>query len=399
MRLRPVLVLRLAWRDLVAERLLTLCSMAGMAATFTPLLVLAGLEQGVVRGLRQALLEDPHAREIVTVSNASVSTQLLATLAARRDVAFLVPRVRTLAASALVEPLEHPADARRIELIPTAPGDPLLGGAARVADDQLVLSSTAAAFLAVRADERIEARIARLVDGRQEVVRVPLMIAAVAPPAVTVRDAGFVTLPFALAVEAYQEGDAPWTAHPSAVPPGSYAGFRTYARRLDQVPALDAALRGMGIDVVSRAGDVAGLLALDRRLTILFLLVASLGAAGFLVALGSSLWANVERKRSALALLRFAGIGAAGLLLFPLAQSVILSAAGAMAGIGGALAVARVIDVVFAGTLPGGRPLCTIAAPLALGALGATVLGAACAALFAGARAGRIEAWEGVTGT
>lgn len=396
MIIRRLLPFWLAWRDLLAEPIPVACFVVGLAATFAPLLVLAGLQHGIVRGLRQTLLEDPHTREIVTVANRSIPSATLDAIRASPSVAFLVPRVRTLAASVLVEVEAHPEQARRIELIPTAPGDPLLGATVPRTDRDIVLSAAASAFLDAPAGTRLVARVARLIDGREDLVRLPLLVGSVAPYAVTAHDAGYVTLRFAAAVENFQEGSARFGA-PDIPSAQSYAGFRAYARTLEQVPALDAALRQRGIDIASRAGDVAGLLALDRRLTVLFGLVASLGVAGFLVSLGSHLWASVERKRPALALLRFVGIRGVGLLLFPLSQSVILALAGGAIGCAGALAVAEVINVVFKGTLQGGRPLCVISPLLAAGAIVLALLGAAAAALFAGVRASRIEAWEGVT--
>lgn len=395
---RPAMVVRLAWRDLATEPVLALCSTVAVSAMLAPIVVLAGLQAGVMDGLRHALLEDPHAREVTTVANRSFAADLLSTIAARPDVAFLVPRTRALAASVLLQLPGATGEARRVELVPTAAGDPLLGSTATPGADDVVLSASAAASLHVQGGTKLEARVARLVAGRQDVAIVPVTVTAVAAPAVTARDAAFVTLGFSLAVEAFQESDAAWQAGTAVATPASFAGFRLYARQLDQVPALDATLRGMGIDVASRAGDVAGLLALDRHLSILFLLVASLGAVGFLVSLGAGLWANVERKRRSLALLRFTGLPTASLLLLPLLQSAILATFGSAVGLAAAFGVSSVINQVFAGTMPSGQPLCTVT-PLLAGSAGlATLGGAVVAALFAAYRATRVQAWEGVTG-
>jgi putative ABC transport system permease protein len=392
-----VLVLRLAWRDLAAEAMLAVCSAVAISAILAPLVVLAGLRAGVMTGLRQSLLEDPHAREIATVANRTFQASQLAVIAARPDVAFLLPKTRTLAASVLLQSAESTADPRRVELVPTGPGDPLLSGRSVREDGDIILSASAAASLQVSAGARLQARIARLVDGRQELALVPLLVRSVAAPAVITRDAAFVTLAFCLSVEDYQEGGgSTFPLHPAK--PGSFAGFRLYATRLDQVPALDTALRGMGIDIVSRAGDVAGLLALDQHLSMLFLLVASLGAAGFLVSVGAGLWASVERKRRSLALLRFIGLPGWGLLLFPLAQSAFLALAGGLLGLTAAYGVAMLIDRLFIGTLPAGQELCVITPLLAGLSLMATLSGASAASLFAGRRAASIEAWEGVAG-
>ena len=117
---------RLAMADLLAERLLALCTTLALAAVLAPLVILAGLRAGVVQGLREVLLEDPRVREVATAANRSFDAGLLARLAARPDVAFLAPRTRTLSASLLVERPDAPGAGTRVELLPTAPGDPLL---------------------------------------------------------------------------------------------------------------------------------------------------------------------------------------------------------------------------------------------------------------------------------
>ena len=53
------LALRLAARDWRFERSLTLCAVLALASMLTPLLVLQGLKNGVIEGMRQRLLQDP----------------------------------------------------------------------------------------------------------------------------------------------------------------------------------------------------------------------------------------------------------------------------------------------------------------------------------------------------
>jgi putative ABC transport system permease protein len=180
--------------------------------------------------------------------------------------------------------------------------------------------------------------------------------------------------------------------------PEQYAGFRLYADRLESVPALDGYLRGQEhVDVVSRAGDVAVLMRIDRNLAVLFIVVSGLGASGFLISLGAGLWANVERKRASLALLRFLGLGTNSLRLFPVIQAALLAVTGSLLALLGALATAWIINVQFAGVLALDRTLCIISPALAAMAVGATLLGAVLVAGVAGTHAASVEAWEGVT--
>ena len=386
--------------DLRAELVLAACTVLALAAVLAPLLILAGLRAGVVEGLREALLKDPRAREVTTAANRSFPSSLLEALAARPDVLFLAPRTRTLAASLLVEAPDAPGGGVRVELIPTAQGDPLLPIGVE-GTDEVVLSAAAAARLHVGAGAALVGRLARVMDGTRTSVALALRVRAVAPAAAFAREAAFVSLPLAVLVEDFQDGKvgAPETvAGLPGVVREEYAGFRLYARRLEEVPGLDAGLRGQGIEVVSRAGDVAGLLKVDRNLGLLFGLVAGMGAAGFLVSLGAGLWANVERKRVALAQLRFLGLRASALRAFPMAQAGVLGVAGVVVATGAALGAAVVVNRSFAGTLALDRPLCLISAGLVGVAGTVTVVGAVVVAAVAGTRAARVEPWEGMSG-
>jgi len=391
--------IRLAMADLLHERLLAACTVLALAAVLAPLVILAGLRAGVVQGLRELLLEDPRAREVTTAANRSFDAALLARLAARPDVAFLAPRTRTLAASLLVERPDAPGAGTRVELIPTAPGDPLLP-VGPSGTDSVVLTASAAARLRVGAGDAVSGRLARVLEGRRESVLLALTVQAVAPPAAFPRDAAFVPLALAVIVEDFQDGRSgpPDTVTALAAPDrAEYAGFRLYASRLEEVPALDAALQAQGIEVVSRAADVSGLLRVDRNLGLLFGLVAGLGGLGFLVSLGAGLWANVERKRVPLAQLRFLGLRAGSLRLFPMAQATVLAALGVLAALAAALAAAVVVNRSFAGTLALDRPLCLITPGLAAMAAAVTLAGAVLVAAAAGTRAARVEPWEGVS--
>jgi putative ABC transport system permease protein len=396
----PRLVMRLALADLWAERVLMLCTILGLSAVLAPLIVLAGLRAGVIEGLRQTLLLDPHAREIVTAANRSFPAALLDSLRSRPDVAFVAPKIRTLATEVLVEKPDRRGQGTHLELIPTAAGDPLIP-LVPARPDQVVLSAAAAARLNTKVGDALVARLARVVGGRQEVVPVPLTVLAIAPPSAFPREGAFVTVSLAVLVQDYHDNlaDAPDSVASLPDPrPPVFAGFRLYARRLEQVPALDGYLRqSEHVDVVSRAGDVAGLMRIDRNLGVLFVVVASLGGTGFLISLGAGLWANVERKRTSLALLRFIGLGSHGLRFFPVVQAGLLALGGSALALSGASVTAWMINTRFAGVLGLDRALCVISPALGAEAVGVTVLGAVLVAAAAGTKAAAVEAWEGVT--
>lgn len=389
-------LLRIAAADLWHDRRLGLCTVVALAAVLAPLLVLAGLRAGVIGGLREVLLQDPNARQVLSAANREISAAMLAELARRPDVEFLVPRTRTLAASLLVE---MPNGRQlRVELIPTAPGDPLLPGGVPPKVDAVVLSAAAAARLGATAGARLSGRVVRLTqDGGRQVIVLPLRVEALAPVRAFSREAAFTTLPLATFVEDYQDGrvgaPTPGADLPHAART-SYAGFRLYARRLEQVPALDAALRADGLDVVSRAGDVAGLLTLDANLGLLLWLVAGLGGIGYLISLGAGLWAGVERRRPSLAILRFLGMRRRMLALVPLVQALALASVGSALALTVSVGAAGTLNHAFAGTLGLDRPLCRLTWSVCAAGTVLTMIGAAVAALAAGMQIARVEPWE-----
>jgi putative ABC transport system permease protein len=398
----PSTALQIACADLWFERRLALCTVLGMAAVLAPLVVLAGLRAGIVEGVREALLEDPHGREIRSAGNRDYSISELGKIAARPDVLFLMPRTRWTIPDVPVwtapRPTDEPVEAR---LIASAPGDPLLApGGGPASFDATVLSTTAAAKLHAEAGTELVTIITRSSREKgRETVQLHLRVQGIAKPAAFSDAAAFVSLDFAAFKEDYQDFlvDAPPAGQ---LPPqharAAYAGFRLYAAKLEGVPALAQALNEQGIDLDSDADKVANLLAVDRSLRLLLMLVAGLGGSGYLLALGATLWAGVERRRPALAMLRFLGMRAAALTAVPVLQSVILALLGWMLALAPAQATAVTINHLFAGTVGLDRPLCRITGIIVLGALGLTIAGSILAASAAGARLRRIEPWEGI---
>lgn len=390
-------MLRLALADLWHERVLFLCSALGCAAVLAPLIVLFGLRQGVVAGLRAELLEDPRAREVVSIVNRTLEPALFARLAADPRVAFLVPRTRALSATIVLENQARPGRGVRMELLPTGPGDPLLPGVA--AGEGLVLSPTAAERLGLGPGDTALASVARSVGSAREVLTLSLPVAGIAPASAATRDAAFAGVPVLLLAEDFLDGNAPVDARPGTVEASRarpFAGFRLHAARLEDVPALDRELRLAGIEVASRAGSVAGLLRLDHNLALLFLAIAGAGGAGYLVSLGVGLWAQVERKRRDLALLSLLGMKRRALLMLPLVQAAAVALAGALLAFGVAAAVAGVLNRAFAGTVAGDRPVCLLTAGMGVAAAGVTLAGALLASVLAGARAAAVAPAEGL---
>jgi putative ABC transport system permease protein len=324
-------------------------------------------------------------------------------MAAHPDVAFVMPNTRRIAAS--LSRLMNPAsggDLRALQMIPTGHGDPLLGESARVPEGvgELVLSAPAARKLGAGPGDRVVARIDRQRQGRDEGVVWDLVVTAVLAPEALAEEAALVPLDLLVATEDYRDGVAVpelgWEGAPPLGGPRTYARFRLYATSIYRVAALESELTAEGIEVRTQVAEIAAMQALDRNLTRVFWLIALIGTLGFLASLAANLLANVERKRRELSIVRLIGFPTASLILFPVAQAVLVAVLGALAALAIYLPVATALNSWFAANLSPGESICRLLPVHVVIALAATLLGAAASAAWAGWRAARIEPAEGL---
>lgn len=389
------LTLRLALADLRHRPVLALCAALGLAAVLAPLVLLAGLRDGVLAGLRAALLQDPRATEIVTIANRDIPAGTLAALAARPEVAFLVPRTRALSAAIQIE--EPGGRFGRVELLPSAPGDPLLAGAGPGRAGEVIVSASLAQRLSLAPGAQLIGVVGRIAGGERQVLRLPLSVLAVAPPEASAREALFATIGLLATVEDFLDGALGEDAAPGdTAGPRPFAGFRLHAARLEAVPALAAELSAEGLPVASRAEEVSALLRLDRDLGLLVAVLAGMGGAGYVVSLAVGMWAQVARQRRDLALLALFGLPRAGRRAIPAVQAAAIGLAGALLGAALALLAEAAVNAAFMGGVTGARPVSTIGWRVLAAAIAATLSGAILSAAAAAFAAARIEPAEGL---
>ena len=396
-------ILRLAYRDFAHERRLSLCYILALMAVLAPLLILFGLKFGLIDTLARRLVESAANREVVAVGSRRYDDDWFKRMSARADVAFVVPNTRRIAAS--LSRLQNPetgSDLRAVQMIPTGPRDPLLEPDLRPPEGlaELVLSASAARALGVGVGGRLLARIDRSHAGRDEGVIWELAVTGVLRPEVLAEDAALVPLALLVATEDYRDGVAVpqlgWDGSPA--PPGAriFARFRLYAASIDDVARLESDLSAEGIAVRSHLAEIATMQALDRNLSRVFWLIAGIGTLGFLASLAANLLANVERKRRELGIARLIGFPTASLVLFPVAQAVLVAMLGASAAVLVYLPVAAALNGWFAVSLQPGESICRLLPIHVALALATTLIGAAVAAAWAGWRAARIEPAEGI---
>jgi putative ABC transport system permease protein len=325
------------------------------------MMVLFGLKFGIVGAMMDQLIEDPGNREIRPVASGRFDRAWLGSVRDKPEVAFLVPRTRSIAATIDLASA-HSSRIVPVELIASDHGDPLLAPDEPLPEgfSRVVLSRSSAEKLAVRPGNKLDGSLVRRYRGQQERVHLTLTVAAIAPERAFSRDGAFVSVQLLEALEDFRDGRAvpelDWSGAPADTE-RSYPGFRLYARSISDVAGLRDAFAGVGIDVQTRVAEIEVVRRMDRNLTAIYWAIAVIGLVGFSLSLGASRWV--------------------------LAVSIYY-------------ATAWVINVMMAAQLEAGQQVCRLLPDHYAIALALSCSAAVIAAGLAGMRSARIEPSEGL---
>ena len=390
--------LRLATKDYLHEWQVSICFVLALAAVLGPMLVLFGLKFGIIGGMIDELIEDPANREIRPVSSSRFDDNWINQMRARKDVEFILPRTRSIAAT--VQLSSTKADRFiNVEMIPTAKGDPLLQKTATPETiKQIVLSPTAARKLNIELGDQIKGSVTRRYLGEAERVELALTVVGIADADAFTRDGAFVNLELMEAIENYRDGIAvphfKWSG--SAAPSErTYPSFRLFSRSIYDVAGLQKALNAVGVEVRTKSSDIELVMKMDRNLTMVYWAIAIIGLFGFSLSLGASLWANVDRKRKELSVLRLVGFRTGDIVWFPMTQAIYTAVLGWGLAIGLYQAVAITINTMMADQTDG-QSVCVLLPEHFIAAGVVTVTAAIVAAALSGARAARIAPSDGL---
>ena len=390
------LVVELALRDFLHERVMSACFVLSLSAVLLPLLVLFGLKFGIIGNLLEPIKEDPRYLQILPAGSGSYGPEWFEAMAARADVAFIVPRTRAIAATMRLRAQD--TDTGRIinvELIPSAAGDPVLNGLEPPQGyDAVALSMDAADKLGVSAGDTLEGILSRTLGGEQQTELLPLTVAAITSAAAFARDGMFVSHDLLVAVEDFRDGRAVgalgWSGANAIDGPRYFAGFRLYARSIDDVAGLRDGLMKQGIDVRSRLADIELVQSLDRNLSVVFWIIAGIAAVGYGLAFGSSVWANIDRKRRDFGVLRLTGFRTRGIVWFPILQAMLTGVLGWLVAAIVYFVVQAALNSLFADNV-GGESVCRLLPVHFITSLVLTLAAASIAAALGGRRLARLE--------
>jgi len=394
-------IVRLSFRDYSHEWRMSGCFILSLSSVLAPMMILFGLKFGIVSTMIHELVENPVNREIKPIGSGRYDDAWIDQYRKRGDVEFIIPKTRALAATIQLKS----TTANRIvstELLATSSGDPLLAGLTRVPKDyyQVILSRSAAKKLKVNTGDTIDASLARQFQGKRERVHLPLEVVDIADEAVTARNVAFVNLDLLIASEQFKDGRAVeelgWEGNSDTLKERVYPSFRLYARSIYDVENLVIDLEREGARVKANVGEINTVQSIDENLSVIFWIIACVGALGFAFSLGASLWANVDRKRKELSVLRLVGFKSGRIILFPVLQACYTAVLGWLFAVLVYLAFEYLINFFLAPRLNLDRALCYLLTEHFLWALGITMVIAVFAAILGGFRAARIEPSDGL---
>ena len=394
-------IIRLSFRDYSHEWRMSGCFILALASVLAPMMILFGLKFGIVTTMIHELIENPANREIKPIGSGRYDDAWIESMRQRDEVEFIIPRTRALAATIQL----RSTSAKRIvstELLATAAGDPLMVGANQQPQNffQVILSHAAAKKLNVKPGDEIDASLARQFQGKRERVHLPLEVIDVAAAGVISRNVAFVDLELLLASEQFKDGRAVealgWLGNTASLNGRVYPSFRLYARSIYDVEELVSELERDGARVKANVAEISTVQSIDQNLSVIFWIIACVGAVGFAFSLGASLWANVDRKRKELSVLRLVGFKSGRIVMFPVLQSCYTAVLGWLLAVLVYLAFEYIINVFLAPRINLDRVLCFLLIEHFLWALALTVVIAISAAVLGGMRAARIQPSDGL---
>lgn len=393
--------MRLSFRDYSHEWRMSGCFILALASVLAPMMILFGLKFGIVNTMVSELVENPSNREIRPIGSGQYSEQWIAEFRQRDDIQFIIPKTRALAATIQ---LNSDSSSRILstEMFATAPGDPLMADMERLPSTyyQMILSQSAANKLKVKPGDRIDASLARQFQGKRERIHLEIEIIDIADASVTTRNAAFVSLDLLIATEQFKDGRAVpalgWSGNEETAATRTFPSFRLFAKSIYDVKSIVTELEKQGVRVKANIGEIETVQSIDYNLSVIFWIIACVGAVGFAFSLGASLWANVDRKGKDLSVLKLVGFRSPVIVLFPLLQSCYTAVMGWLTAVLAYLGFELLINRFLAPRLNIQGNLCYLLTEHFFWAFALTMITAIVASLLGGIRASRIEPSDGL---
>ncbi len=307
-------LLRYEWR---ANVVLT----AALTALAAPLLLLWSLKSGVIAHLEQQIIGNPANFEIVIAGNDG-GMQLYTALQDDPDVAFMAIKPVSLNAEAVLRAPSSGKFNRRVILMPSGEGDPLLlrSGILPPGRKEIVLSAPLATTLQVQPGDHVLLSVQRIKDGLTRKAEVPFTVTGIINPAFCGQQSACLNQDTLIYLADFKAGNEPPVFTEGGVEPDRSryaAGIRLYATDLDGVLKLSAKIRSLQREIAgSKVADIVSLKAVDSVLSSIFWVVAAVSAAGGVLACCGLVHLQLHNRSRTMAMLQLLGLNRLELTLF-----------------------------------------------------------------------------------
>ncbi|WP_428929772.1 ABC transporter permease [Marinibacterium sp. SX1] len=388
------LVVGLALRDLVHQKVHLICNVAILAGVLVPLLVLFGVKNGVYEALIGRLLSNPATLQIDTSGNEVFVADDAETVRGWPEAGFVTLKTRSLFDFVNVR-VEGGREKRDALLIPSGTGDPNLPDGVTLGPGDVAVSAGLAAQLSIQPGARLQV-ITQAEDRPRQLV-LTLDVTSVLPAASASGRSVLANVEVLDLVEAFYDAYALpeygiVDGRPMSQRTGEYEGLRVFARELESLAALQSRIeQEFAVRTEARTAEVETILNLGRNLNLALLFTAGVASVGLAAALVFGFWGEVARKRQVLAALALLGIGGRFLWLFPVVQALASGCCGLLVSFGLFLVAGAAAERLFNSGLTEAGGLVSVSMGQGL-VIGLLVLAfVAGASLFAAWHAGRTD--------
>lgn len=243
-KLSKGLVLWLAMKDLLHEKLITMNLILGAAAIIAPLLILFGIKFGIIETMSNRLVNDPKNLEIRPLSSHSYTQAWFESVKKNAHIDFIIPMTRQLSSSVQIQSLSSAKKTVTADLVATAKRDPLLlqNGGVIPDENSCVINHSLAEELDLQQGDMLKCSVTKYVEKKIQKESITLKVAAVLSPRAGFIKSIYVPLEIVENIEKYKDGLAVpqwgWKGNISQAYPVYDGVFVSVPKAIDRVEQI-----------------------------------------------------------------------------------------------------------------------------------------------------------------
>ncbi len=374
---------RLAYKELTFDRMMSICQIAAIASIIAPLLLLFSLRYGILEELKNNLMNDPKVLSLTLDTSYHLNENFFNQLQNNKHVGFVIPEITAL--NAIVD-IKFPGGVKRVEVIPTKVGDPIVVGSSisyhteeqALKNDEVFINESFAFQRDIRVGDQINVVVSRTQQGRRQASTLKMTVKGIINQRFVNDDCILVNMKVLDAIDYYRNGYDPalltsgnyendaeriyakfrlYAKSLDDVTPlyydlvekrlnvtskmrdienvkaendaeRIYAKFRLYAKSLDDVTPLYYDLVEKRLNVTSKMRDIENVKAIGSVLNFVFGVVASVSIVGGIIALAGLILSSLKARKRNIVLLRLMGQTYNDIYLIVIIESLIVATIG-----------------------------------------------------------------------